>query len=178
MYLRGDTDQLTSASFSPDGSPIVTASMDGTVRSYACALCGDLDILVAAAADTTRRDLGSAHAGATTALPAGRRRLVAHGESDQRLLVVHAHDRVSAVLAAPVKVCASATRGGCMSVTPGSTRPTKPFAGAGRAVRRRVSPSVLYPGALSKRLRKNGPLSREAMERAATANALGLPPAT
>jgi Nuclease-related domain len=37
---------------------------------------------------------------------------------------------------------------------------------------------VLYPGALRKRLRKNGPLSREAMERAARAIALGLPAAT
>ena len=37
---------------------------------------------------------------------------------------------------------------------------------------------VLYPGALAKRLKKNGPLSRAAMERAATAIALGLPPAT
>jgi hypothetical protein len=37
---------------------------------------------------------------------------------------------------------------------------------------------VLYPGALRKRLKKNGPLSRDAMERAAREIALGLPAAT
>jgi hypothetical protein len=37
---------------------------------------------------------------------------------------------------------------------------------------------VLYPGALRKRLKKNGPLSREAMERAGRAIARGLPHAS
>jgi hypothetical protein len=36
---------------------------------------------------------------------------------------------------------------------------------------------VLYPGALRKRLRKDGPFSRELMERVATRLALSLPPA-
>jgi hypothetical protein len=37
---------------------------------------------------------------------------------------------------------------------------------------------VLYPGALRKRLKKNGSLAREEMERAARAIALGLPSAS
>jgi hypothetical protein len=37
---------------------------------------------------------------------------------------------------------------------------------------------VLYPGALRKRLKKNGPLSREKMERIAKRLALSLPEAT
>jgi hypothetical protein len=48
-FLRGDTNQLTAASFSPDGSRILTASRDGTARTYVCELCGRFDQLVAAA---------------------------------------------------------------------------------------------------------------------------------
>jgi len=53
FYLRGDSDLLTSASFSPDGRTILTSSRDGTVRTYRCDLCGGLDELLALA----RREL-------------------------------------------------------------------------------------------------------------------------
>ena len=36
----------TAASFSPDGSRILSSSRDGTVRTYACEVCGGLDALV------------------------------------------------------------------------------------------------------------------------------------
>ena len=39
-------DRLTSATFDPAGRRILTASVDGTVRTYACELCGGLDTLV------------------------------------------------------------------------------------------------------------------------------------
>ena len=45
-YLRGHEAPLTDASFSPDGARILTSSRDGTVRSYACEICGGLDALV------------------------------------------------------------------------------------------------------------------------------------
>jgi WD40 repeat protein len=49
LYLRGDTEPLTSASFDPEGRQILTSSRDGTVRDYACALCGDTGDLLAMA---------------------------------------------------------------------------------------------------------------------------------
>jgi WD40 repeat protein len=45
LYLRGHTQPLTSASFSPDGRRILTSSRDGTVRTYLCELCGGIDDL-------------------------------------------------------------------------------------------------------------------------------------
>jgi len=42
FYLRGDRKPLTAVSFSPDGSTILSASRDGTVRTYACIVCGTL----------------------------------------------------------------------------------------------------------------------------------------
>jgi WD40 repeat protein len=42
FYLRGDTRQVTAVAFSPDGGTILSASKDGTVRTYACAVCGAL----------------------------------------------------------------------------------------------------------------------------------------
>jgi len=45
-YLHGHTEPLTSASFSPDGRRILTSSRDGTVRTYLCQLCGDIDALL------------------------------------------------------------------------------------------------------------------------------------
>jgi WD40 repeat protein len=41
-YLRGPTDRLTAVSFSPDGGQILAASLDGSVRTYDCAVCGEL----------------------------------------------------------------------------------------------------------------------------------------
>ena len=49
LYLHGHTGPLTSASFFPGGNRILTSSRDGTVRTYTCVVCGDLDQLLAAA---------------------------------------------------------------------------------------------------------------------------------
>jgi WD40 repeat protein len=48
-YLRGHTDKVTSASFAPDDVTVVTASRDGTVRTYRCDPCRDLGGLIALA---------------------------------------------------------------------------------------------------------------------------------
>jgi WD40 repeat protein len=45
FYLRGDTRALTAVAFSPDGGTILSASKDGTVRTYACTVCGTLPAL-------------------------------------------------------------------------------------------------------------------------------------
>lgn len=45
FYLRGDTGRLTAVAFSPGGGTILSASKDGTVRTYACAVCGGLPAL-------------------------------------------------------------------------------------------------------------------------------------
>ena len=45
FYLRGDTAALTAVAFSPDGGTILSASKDGTVRTYACTICGTLPAL-------------------------------------------------------------------------------------------------------------------------------------
>lgn len=44
--LRGHTDLLNSARFSPDGKLIVTASRDGTARVSSCDLCGSVQELL------------------------------------------------------------------------------------------------------------------------------------
>jgi WD40 repeat protein len=49
LYLRGHSEPLTSASFGPDSRSILTSSRDGTVRVYACEICGGLGELVALA---------------------------------------------------------------------------------------------------------------------------------
>lgn len=54
FFLRGDTGRLTSASFSPTGSEVLTSSADGTVRTYDCAVCGDLAALERLAAQRLR----------------------------------------------------------------------------------------------------------------------------
>jgi WD40 repeat protein len=42
FYLRGHTGQVERADFAPDGHRILTSSDDGTLRSYACAVCGSV----------------------------------------------------------------------------------------------------------------------------------------
>jgi WD40 repeat protein len=49
FFVAGHTKRLTSVAFAPDGHRIFTASLDGTVRTYACEVCASLDGLVALA---------------------------------------------------------------------------------------------------------------------------------
>jgi WD40 repeat protein len=51
-FLRGNTEPIASVAFDPASRMVVTGSVDGTVRTYRCDLCGDLEHLVALA---TRR---------------------------------------------------------------------------------------------------------------------------
>ena len=46
FYLRGHTAPLTDVSFSPSGPTVLSASRDGTVRTYTCEVCVDLSSLV------------------------------------------------------------------------------------------------------------------------------------
>jgi WD40 repeat protein len=45
-FLRGHTALLTSVAFSPDGHVILTASEDGTVGTYRCDVCINLNGLI------------------------------------------------------------------------------------------------------------------------------------
>jgi WD40 repeat protein len=63
FLLRGHTTVLTGALFAPDGKTIVTGSLDGTIRTYFCDVCGGLDDLVALA----DRRLGRTHRQLTAA---------------------------------------------------------------------------------------------------------------
>ena len=45
-FLRGHQDRITSAEFAPNSRRIVTGSLDGTVRTYSCAICGRLASLM------------------------------------------------------------------------------------------------------------------------------------
>ena len=49
MYLYGPKPSVTAAAFEPDSRTIVTRETDGTVRRYACELCGGLEELSALA---------------------------------------------------------------------------------------------------------------------------------
>ena len=49
MYLRGPTSRPAAVAFAPDSRTIVVGEANGTVRRYECAVCGDLDELLAVA---------------------------------------------------------------------------------------------------------------------------------
>jgi WD40 repeat protein len=49
VRLQGHEGPVTAAAFDPSGRTIVTGGADGTVRTYECEICGDLDELVALA---------------------------------------------------------------------------------------------------------------------------------
>jgi WD40 repeat protein len=60
VRLRGHEGTTTAATFDPTGKVIVTGGVDGTVRVYACEICGGLDDLLALADSrlaATRREL-------------------------------------------------------------------------------------------------------------------------
>jgi WD40 repeat protein len=46
LRLRGHVGTTTAATFDPAGKVIVTGGVDGTVRTYACEVCGDVDDLL------------------------------------------------------------------------------------------------------------------------------------
>jgi WD40 repeat protein len=54
MYLYGPTSRVTAVAFRPDSRTVVTREEDGTVRSYACELCGGLEELSALARSRLR----------------------------------------------------------------------------------------------------------------------------
>ncbi len=49
LYVQSDGVPLAAATFDPTGRTILTRSLDGTVRTYRCELCGNLDDLLAMA---------------------------------------------------------------------------------------------------------------------------------
>jgi WD40 repeat protein len=49
VRLQGHDGPVTAATFDSSGRRIVTGGVDGTVRTYACVVCGELDELVALA---------------------------------------------------------------------------------------------------------------------------------
>ncbi len=46
FYLRGHTDHLTSVSFARARPTLLTSSLDGTVRTFACDVCVGLPTLI------------------------------------------------------------------------------------------------------------------------------------
>jgi WD40 repeat protein len=57
VFLRGHTKPLVGAVFAGrDGRLIVTASKDGTLRTWRCGLCGDVDDLIKLAGQRLRSD--------------------------------------------------------------------------------------------------------------------------
>jgi WD40 repeat protein len=54
VFLRGHTRPLTAVAFTPQDRRIVSGSADGTVRTYACRLCGDRRTLEAMAEQRLR----------------------------------------------------------------------------------------------------------------------------
>jgi len=59
FLLRGHDGILRSAAFAPGGHTVVTAGEDGTVRTYDCKVCGDLDDLIQLAEERLARISGS-----------------------------------------------------------------------------------------------------------------------
>jgi WD40 repeat protein len=59
FLLRGHDGILRSAAFAPGGHTFVTAGEDGTVRTYDCNVCGDLDELIQLAEERLARISGS-----------------------------------------------------------------------------------------------------------------------
>ena len=60
VRLKGHEGTVAAAAFDPSGRRIVTGGVDGTVRTYDCMICGELDELVELAETrlaTTRREL-------------------------------------------------------------------------------------------------------------------------
>ncbi|HEU5010182.1 MAG TPA: hypothetical protein VFT33_05755, partial [Gaiellaceae bacterium] len=55
FYLRGVEGKLVSAAFAPDGRTIVATGEDGTVRTYRCDVCGEIDELLVLADRTLAR---------------------------------------------------------------------------------------------------------------------------
>ena len=58
FLLRGHDGILRSAAFAPGGHTVVTAGEDGTVRTYDCKVCGDLDDLIQLAEERLARISG------------------------------------------------------------------------------------------------------------------------
>jgi WD40 repeat protein len=63
IRLKGHDGPVTAVAFSPDDRTVFTGGADGTVRTYRCELCGDLDELLAIA----DRRLAAVGRGLTTA---------------------------------------------------------------------------------------------------------------
>jgi WD40 repeat protein len=49
FYLRGHTALPTSVSFAPRGPTLLSSSLDGTLRTYTCNVCIDLNSLIRSA---------------------------------------------------------------------------------------------------------------------------------
>ncbi len=75
FYLGGHDGPLSGAAFAPDSRTIVTTGADGTVRTYRCEVCGDLDALVAQADRRLATYRSRAHRRRATDLPRGLNRL-------------------------------------------------------------------------------------------------------
>ena len=70
-FLRGPArGPVTTAEFTPDGKRIVTASGDGTVRTYFCTACWPDSSLATARAESPRGPGARAHGGRETPVPA------------------------------------------------------------------------------------------------------------
>ena len=55
FYLRGHTGKLTDVAFAPSGPRLVSSSRDGTLRTYACVVCTDLNGIIHVAEERLAR---------------------------------------------------------------------------------------------------------------------------